>query len=119
MKILKIILILVLLFSMSVFGQDTRTADIQDGDITFEIPQSWHYEPGDSMNWDPDRTYWTYTKDSIKIEPETLLEWFKSLTLNEKIEVYRWWKYDSVNLKIVSEYGELFIRLDDISKEGE
>ena len=106
MKVLKIILILALLFSMNVFGQTPPIVRNR----TLEIPKSWYRNIGDKMNWDPDYTYWSYAE--VLDKPDTLLEWFKGLTLDEKVEVYNWWKYESVNLKIVSEYGELFIRLD-------
>ena len=112
MKIFKIILISVLLFSMSfgVFSQDSylspntlRTADIQDGDlvgdITLELPPYWQN----------DRHRWNVRNDD---EPETLDQWFKDLSLDEKVEIYNWWKYESVNLEIDSEYGEIFFRFN-------
>ncbi len=124
MKIFKIILILVLLFSMSVFGSDiTRTADIQDGDITsqvfthgsgmqtLELHPYEFYNPDDSMNWDPDYTYWTYTDISDK--PDTLLEWFKDLTLSQKVAIYYLVEGD----KNAPYDGKLFIRLDDVKGE--
>ena len=132
MKILKGFLILVILSVMCLSGISqsentsltnisdwftTTSADIQDGDIgyteiktypiadyTFELPPYWNNPDGE---W-----YRHNVNNNIETEPATLLEWFKSLTLDEKVEIYRWWKYESVNLGIVSEYGELYIRLD-------
>jgi len=94
MRILKVILFLVLLFSISVFGQPTTL------EHTLEIP-------GDTMNWDPDYRYWQYTVDSDR--PETLLDWFKSLTLDEKIDVYNYWKNDSVTLSADDVFPKLII----------
>lgn len=89
MRVFKIILILVLLFSISVFGQVSDSYLSPDTlEHTLEIPGS-----GDSMNW-----YWDPEDDSVvfQTEPDTLLGWFKSLTLDEKIDVYNYWKNDSV-----------------------
>ena len=105
MKILKGFLILVILSVMCLSGisqsentsltnisdwNTTRTADIQDGDIgyaeiktypvvdyTLELPPYWSGE-----------RYRHNVNNNIETEPETLLEWFKSLTLDEKVEIY-------------------------------
>lgn len=46
-------------------------------------------------------------------EVDTLFEWFRSRTLDEKVEIYNWWKYESVNLKIVNDpFGDITIRID-------
>ena len=95
MKILKGFLILAILLVMCLGGisqTETRTADIQDGDITL-YPQDSYY--GDTTLELP--PYWNgewyrnNVNNNIKEEPETLLEWFKSLTLDEKVEIYNDW----------------------------
>ena len=112
MKILKIILILILLFSMSVFGQPTTL----ENTLTHEPLEiaDWYYEPGDSMNWNPDYKYWDCENNPVVYQnkPDTLLGWFKSLTLDEKIELYRWWKSDNVTLCDDDIFPKLIIKYD-------
>lgn len=104
MKIFKVILILVLLFSISVFANYNQP--LTQGEISDW--QKSYGRIGDAtsvtgMTTETNKTYVSWVDD----EPDTLLEWFKSLTLDEKIDVYNWWKNESVDYDI-----ELFIRLD-------
>jgi len=46
-------------------------------DMTTELPPYWNGE------W-----YRRNVDNELEMEPTTLLEWFKSLTLDEKVEVY-------------------------------
>lgn len=96
MKIFKIILILILLFSLS-FGVCGDTS-LRDSSSTTD------------MTTETNKTYVSWVDD----ESDTLLEWFKNLTLDEKVEIYMWWKYESVNLVIVNDKwsGEITIRVN-------
>lgn len=112
MKILKIVLILLLLFGLSfgVLGEGWRTLEIRPMDLM-------NYGDADTHDTlEMDITDYPLKQTDIDLsqyqEYVTLLGWFKDLSLDEKVAVYNWWKYESVNLKVVTEYGELFIRLD-------
>jgi len=94
MKILKGFLILVILLVMCLGGisqTETRTADIQDGDIVYTtgshtlelMPPIWKTEESK-----PEGEWY---RNNVKSDPTTLLEWFKSLTLDEKVELYNQW----------------------------
>lgn len=91
MKVFKIILILVLLFSISVGVCGIYNQPLTQGEISDW--QKSYGQIGDAtsitdMTTETSKTYVSWVDD----EPDTLLEWFKSLTLDEKVEVYRWWK---------------------------
>lgn len=81
---------------------DTGTSDTTVGTIVFKEGE-WSWE-------DPTKTDITWVVEVS--DSQNLVEWFEDLSLDEKVAIYRWWKYKSVKLKIVTEYGELFIRLD-------
>ena len=96
MKTFKIILILILLFTMSVFASYNQP--VTQGKIS-----DWQESIGtyggtkDTLEWNPNEYGITYI--TSKEEPNTLLEWFKSLTLDEKVEIYNWWNNrDNTNL---------------------
>lgn len=86
MKIFKIILILVLLFSISCYGTELM--------VSYDQPLS----QGEISDWQKSYGQIGKTKSNITWieevpeEPDTLLEWFKDLTLDEKIKIYNWWK---------------------------
>lgn len=83
MKIFKVILILILLFSIS-FGVYGR----------YNQP----FRQGEIIDWQ--KSYWEisermppfFVEGPNPPKPDTLLEWFKNLSLEEKVEIYNWWK---------------------------
>ena len=85
MKILKIILMLVLLFGVSVFGQDGITTE--DGNYKDLGSTADTLEMDIPYQWETDTTYWRWI-DEVDEEPDTLLEWFKDLTLSQKVAIY-------------------------------
>ena len=120
MKVFKIILILVLLsisaiaYGVGTISSGNKTIYLQpltQGEIT-EWQESYGEIGGATTHDTLEMEVFPFMEELPKELPNTLLEWFKSLALDEKVAMYNWWKYESVNLKIDSKYGELFIRLD-------
>ena len=122
MKVFKLILVLVMLISMSVFA--TYNQPLTQGEISdwqeslWNTKTEWRDTPADNdiLVWDDDKSCWEWKlidpKDPTSTliqckKPYTLLEWFKSLTLDEKVEIYNLWK-DKGNTKDTF-YNEIYM----------
>ena len=100
MKVFKLILILVLLFSMNALGgynQPKTQGEISDWQESFGTAST----TSEAIVWDDEENCWSWKlidpKDPTSTlvqcdKPDTLLEWFKNLTLDEKVEVYELWR---------------------------
>jgi len=136
MKIFKIILILALLFSLSFVVCGEYTWQDEYGGFTTgkeEIGKYWRYadetivfldtSTNDGIStplleddkhkyeipWTEPEDEWVVIKKA-KLQPDTLLGWFKDLTLDEKVEIYDWWKNESVKIE---EEPDIDISIDD------
>lgn len=96
MKVFKIILILVLLFSVNFGVLGNSDSYLSPNTLKIAGWRTLEIRPGDLMNYDPDYTYWrsyrSYEDKDDDSLPDTLLEWFKNLTLDEKVEMYNHWQ---------------------------
>jgi len=98
MNIFKSILILVLLIGIgfSVYG-DTGIVRTDIGMSNTEIAN----------------LYWPEDKPK---ETETLFEWFKSRTLDERVEIYQWWKEKDCTEKNIVSYAEYLMYAGNCGK---
>ena len=80
MKVFKVILILILLIAMNFSVYGTYNQPLTQGEIS-----DWQKSYGEI--------------GKSQTNPDTLLGWFKGLTLDEKVDVYNYWKDKSVNWK--------------------
>jgi hypothetical protein len=117
MKFLKIILIIVLFVACSISSLGIGT--ITSGDKTIDLADSYG-ETGDDVTLENRDTYYRLWSDDRHTEYEeyvTLIGWFKSLSLEEKVELYNHWQKKDDNYVLYQKKDSGFLYWDAESND--